>query len=144
MSTFLCDALLYVVIHCWFLVHPLEAATFLCHAIVESLDLSRAIAATLPFCHVALLDKSTVVDLTAQVSAHHHRQVIYGDLGARRVVMPELGVLEALGIESLGVFVRCESLHIILGGLPDEVSVERVALLLLFLLLPEVFCHLLL
>ena len=58
--------------------------------------------------------------------------------------MPELGVLEALSIESLGVFVRCESLHIILGGLPDEVSVEGVALLLLLLLLPEVFCHLLL
>ena len=81
--TFLCNALLYVVVHGWLLVHPLEPATLLCHAIVESLDLSGAVAATLPLCHVALFDQSTVVDLTAQVSADHHSQVIYGDLGAR-------------------------------------------------------------
>ena len=54
--TFLCDALLYVVVHGWLLVHPLEPATLLCHAVVESLDLSGAIAATLPFCHIALFD----------------------------------------------------------------------------------------
>ena len=81
--TFLRDALLYVVVHGRLLVHPLEPATLLCHAIVERLDLSGAFAATLPLCHVAFLDQSTVVDLTAQVSADHHGQVIYGDLGAR-------------------------------------------------------------
>ena len=81
--TFLRDALLYVVVHGRLLVHPLEPATLLCHAIVERLDLSGAVAATLPLCHVAFLDQSTVVDLTAQISEDHHRQVIYGDLGAR-------------------------------------------------------------
>ena len=56
--------------------------------------------------------------------------------------MPELGILEALCIESFWVLVRREGLNVSLSGLPDELSVEGVTLLFLLFLLPELFCHL--
>ena len=57
-------------------------------------------------------------------------------------MVPELGILEALCIESFWVLVRREGLNVSLSGLPDELSVEGVTLLLLLFLLPELFCHL--
>ena len=56
--------------------------------------------------------------------------------------MPELGILKALCIHSFGVLVRSKGLNVSLSGLPDELSVEGVTLLLLLFLLPELFCHL--
>ena len=57
-------------------------------------------------------------------------------------MVPELGILEALCIESFWVLVRREGLNVSLSGLPDELSVEGVTLLFLLFLLPELFCHL--
>ena len=55
--------------------------------------------------------------------------------------MPELCVLETLSIKGFRMLVRGMILHIFHGGLPDQIGVERIALLLLLLLLPELFCH---
>ena len=55
--------------------------------------------------------------------------------------MYELSILQALSIEGLRMLVRCDALDILHCGLPDQVNVEGISLLLLLLLLPELLCH---
>ena len=143
---FFFDALLHVIIKRWpyRLVHPVIPTLLVDHTFVECFLLIYAVATALPVRGISHFDKTAVVKCTSNVLAGIHCHVLDTERLCCRVSSPFRWILQTFVVEVFGMLARCYWSGIFVGLFQKSVLLVWCLRKTSLVLLPKLFCHLLL